>query len=329
MFTFSSDDMKRFIKKIIAFMAVVAFLISVADCFILLRMQKNWGTMSSKRGDRATIKEVPNGINLCNFGSSHGLYGFNYISVPDEYTCFNFALPSQSLSYDFRILKNYADRLTKGAIIIIPVSHLSLFGVAEDEAASFESLNRRYYRFLDPQNIKNYDWKTAVLAKYFPVLITDSLVSLIKQMVDDNGVNYWGNETDPEAAASHGIVRYRTFVESKKDYEGNRVFNDSEISALIDMIMYAKENEWIPVLVTTPYLSEYNSAVKKRDPDFLNDFYAVIDYVIEKTDIKYFDYSEDARFSNEYTFFFNTDHLNYQGAARFTGILMEEVVPEL
>ena len=52
----------------------------------------------------AKFKDIEPGIVISNTGSSHGLYGFNYEELGEEYNCFNFALESQRLSYDYRIV---------------------------------------------------------------------------------------------------------------------------------------------------------------------------------------------------------------------------------
>ena len=71
---------------------------------------------------------VPDNIQICNFGSSHGQYGFNYEDFADKYTCFNFALGSQTLLYDYRILTNFRDKLQKGTRVFVVVSYHSLYG---------------------------------------------------------------------------------------------------------------------------------------------------------------------------------------------------------
>ncbi len=61
---------------------------------------------------------------LC-LGSSHAYFGINpdFISPP----CFNAAHPSQSLKYDFEIVKKYQDKWESLKVIVIPVDYFSLF----------------------------------------------------------------------------------------------------------------------------------------------------------------------------------------------------------
>ncbi|MBQ6970979.1 MAG: hypothetical protein IJP86_01340 [Synergistaceae bacterium] len=81
-----------------------------------------------------------------------------------------------------------------------------------------------------------------------------------------------------------------------------------------------------PILITTPYLSEYNEAVRQNDPEFYADFYSVIGEPVKKTGVKYYDYSSDERYSNDYSLFFDNDHLNRKGARIFTDNILREIL---
>jgi hypothetical protein len=89
-------------KKLIAKSALLIVLVLCCTLIINTIYVNNAGYGD----DIDKFKTVPYDITICNFGSSHGRYGFNYSDVSDEYNCFNFAMSSQSLSYDDRILNN-------------------------------------------------------------------------------------------------------------------------------------------------------------------------------------------------------------------------------
>lgn len=322
--------MKKFIRNLIIFLAVIAVIVGLINGVYLWHEQGNFGTMGTKRNDDSTILTVPEGIQLCNFGSSHGLYDFDYSALSEQYTCFNFGLPSQTLSYDARILENYSSHLKEGAVVIIPVSHFSFFGKTETEGQSFASKNKRYYRFLDPENIKEYDLKTDILVSYLPALTVEDPIALVRKLLSPRGgTDLWCTVTDEAAAKAHAAPRYKNFIESKKDENGKRIVNQEEIDALYRMLELCDKNGYQPVLVTTPYLDAYNEQVRQNDPAFYDEFYDLIRQVTEKTGAPYYDYSEDARFATAYDLFFNTDHLNRSGAAAFTSILYEEVLQPL
>ncbi len=322
--------MKKFLRNLLIFVAILAVLVGAVDGLYLWHRAGEYTTMSSKRNDDVTVKNVPSSIDVCNLGSSHGIYGFNYSVLPEDYTCFNFGQTDQTLSYDYRILQNYRGSLKEGTVVVILVSHFSFFGTDETERADFASKNSRYYRFLDRDYIKEYDLTAAILSKYLPALTEPHPIALFNTLRSPRGgTDLWQDETNAEAAKSHGKARYKNFIESKKDENGQRIVNQNEIDALYDIIAFCRENGFVPVLVTTPLLSEYSAQVHENDPAFYDDFYGIVGEVVQKTGVAYFDYSEDARFCDDYTLFFNTDHLNRTGAGKFTAILYDEVLKNL
>ena len=113
----------------------------------------------------------------------NGLYGFNYEDFTGKYMCFNFALSSQSLLYDYKILLNYKDKIKNGAYVFIVISYFSLFGKTEAEEKNFESKNRRYYKFLPSSLIMNYDAKTDFYLNYLPVVLQSNILSIVKNLL--------------------------------------------------------------------------------------------------------------------------------------------------
>ena len=110
------------------------------------------------------FQEVPDKIQVCNLGSSHGLYGFCYDDIDKDF-CFNFSLVSQTLEYDNRILSYYEDRISAETKVIIPVSYFSFFGEGEQNTDVFQSKNLRYYKFLPKEYISYYSFSEDIQAK--------------------------------------------------------------------------------------------------------------------------------------------------------------------
>lgn len=264
-------------------------------------------------------------VQICNFGSSHGMYGFNYEDLESDFDCFNFAMSSQSLSYDYRLFQHYGDHIVEGTVVFIPVSYFSLFGIDETNKDEFLSKNKRYYFILPSPLIKEYDYKTELYARYFPALTANTgilIMTLLGKSVDINAVNdaYVGADA---IAKFNGHIGNRTIY---YDDAGNRIENQEEIGALYALIEGCREKGAVPILVTTPHLREYTDIIKEKAPDFYDQFYSIIDRVVRDTGAEYYDYSFDERFVNEYSWFMDTDHLNQEGARNFTNIVMDEIV---
>ncbi len=46
----------------------------------------------------------------------------------------------------------------------------------------------------------------------------------------------------------------------------------------------------------------------------------------EELEVDYYDFSKDERFIDDYTLFYNGDHMNSKGARLFTNLFYEEVL---
>ena len=235
--------MKKFILTVLGYILIIClFVVCINEGYKLL-----------DRTGKTKFENIPEGLQICNLGSSHGLFGYNYETICDEYTCFNFSLESQSLSYDYRILVNYQDRLQENAIVFITVSYFSFFGRDEIDEDNFESKNQRYYKFLPAELIKQYDWTTSFYVAKFPALADcETLVRVFRgqnwNVKDWSEYSSWQQTVDPEKAAeSAKSAYYRHIVGGKTDVDGERVYNQEEIEALYDIIALCRERDAIPV----------------------------------------------------------------------------------
>lgn len=309
--------MKKFFIKLFFFITIIV------ACTVAINVTYIQKDTSDEDGVKK-FQSVPENIKICNFGSSHGLYGFNYDNVAD-YTCFNFGLVSQSLSYDYKILYYYQDKISKDAIVFIPISYFSFW---HDEITNddFFAKNKRYYKFLPPSLIKEYDIKTDFYEHYFPSLIAYEKLRMVlfsERKNSDISTIETADSINIEANAMEAYIRH---IVKHVDEDGNRIVNQDELDALYYMIDLCKEIGATPILITTPYLSEYTDIIKRNSPDFYTEFYGLLDKIVEEKDVVYFDYAMDKRFSTDYSLFMNADHLNNNGAKKFVGILLEEVM---
>lgn len=317
--------MRSFVEKLIILLLVVA-VITFGINHLYMSHMVNYGTMGELRNDSSYIDDVPERIQVCDVGNSHSYYAFYYQPYEEDYVCYNFSLPSQSMSYNYRILQNFREKICPNAVVLIGVSYTTFFGNRETEDPDFESLNKRYYSFLSRDLIKEYDFKTDIFVHYLPALNT-TVTDLVKTTIGVNSSpDIWNGATNKEEALRHGLRRYDRHVLANVGRDGRRIYNDEEIEAVYNIIELCHEMKAIPVLVTTPYLAEYTQPIIDNDPEFFKDFYGVIDEIKEETGVTYYDYAFDERFVDKYEWFLNSDHLNKEGASEFTRVVMEEVV---
>lgn len=312
--------MRRFVRNLLIFVIIISIVTAAA----------NFAYGVSHRATPVANKfiHIPDTIQICNFGTSHGKFGFNYEDLEDEYDCFNFGLEGQFLSYDYRLFQYYADHIGEGAVVFIPVSYPLLFGPEESSRDEFASKNKRYYSILPASLIKECDMKTYLFVKYFPALASNTTDLFTSLLGIDTQMGYWQRVATDIDVAKNGADAAEGFIGNKSMYDddGNRIENREEIDALYAMVKGCQEKGAIPILITTPFLHEYTDPMKKNAQDFYDHFYSIIDRVVRETGAEYYDYAFDERFASEYSWFIDTTHLNKEGARNFTNILMEDIV---
>lgn len=257
-------------------------------------------------------------IHVGNLGSSHGAYDFNYNAILKKgYNCFNFANTSQSYDYDLAILQAYGQYMEEGSVMFIPVSYFS-FNNEVVNATEREAMSIRYYHFLPPEYIPNYDPYIDLVTHKLPILsagedilklFPDLKLSLTAQAADD-GIN-------EEEFARRAQERYSRHFDNKEEY-----FLPERIDELYAIIDYCQSHEITPVLITTPFSKYYRDLISD---EFLQEFNATVTKIAYDTGVNYYDYSADERFRDNLDYFSDSDHLNDQGAEYFMDILRDEV----
>ena len=313
---------KKFAFKILVFVVLVVIIVIIIN-FIYLKMDNSNSDSIQKFSD------VPQDIIICNFGSSHGLYGFNYNDF-SCLSCFNFALSSQYFSYDLRLFNYYKTNIKKGAVVFIPVSYFLFFSDVEVLEESFLAKNRRYYKILPEDFVKQFNIKEKIIVEYFPSLLARQKIFsvLLGRSLEDLDDKVWttsnANNIDVNKDANAAFIRH--IKSARKDEFGNRIVNEEEVESLKELIKSCYENGFIPVLLTTPFTHEYTDVIKEKESSFFDDFYGIIDEIKKDTGVQYYDYAFDSRFINNHSLFRDSDHLNKEGARLFVDIIMDEIV---
>ena len=227
--------MKKFIAKLFIFLLVITSLICCVNA-AYIKMDR------SDSQDIKKFKTIPKSVKVCNFGSSHSLYGFNYADV-NGIDSFSFALSSQVLSYDRRIFENYLDNISEGAVVFITVSYFSFCIDDERNYSDFPQKNKRYYQILPPQLVKDYDLKTDIYSHYLPSLSAgmDLFTVLSGKSTENKEIDWTEKAINKDLIQDAETVSKRHLSFYAKDEAGNRISNQEEVDSLIYMIKKCKE----------------------------------------------------------------------------------------
>ena len=320
-------------KKIILF-AAKCFIVCFGTLFFLFMLNQRYEQVRDNPYSDADkffhMKEYPD-IQICNLGSSHGENAFKYdqLAYARGYQCFNFAMSSQTYNYDYALLSMYKKQFADNCLMFIPVSYFSFNNEVTNEQEE-QFLTAKYYTFLSPRYIPNYDPYIDIVTHYLPILSAGEDITKILPFPSP-ALKVFAAEApaalSPEELAAQEVEfkekaqnRYHRHMDDKEEY-----FLQERIDNLYDILAFCKENGITAVLITTPYTSLYSELFS---PEFKEEFYAEVNAIASKAGVPYYDFSDDERFSNRLELFADADHLNAEGAAYFMNVLELEI-PEM
>ena len=306
--------MKKFARKCLLFFILILFSIGILNYFYIKTNYWNNNVLTGK------FKDVPEHIQLANVGSSHGRRSFYYHNV--SYISFNFALTGQRFLYDYAILKQYINRFEKNAVLLIPISYNQITSIK----TNFRDQRARYYRFLDREYMDVYSIQEKILFTVVPVMTAGKTMRfIIKDQKPTAGISRMVTK-EPELT-KYCIKKHKSWTNNRKSdikAREERFTKNKYLAGQIIDLCYA--NNILPVLISTPITSVLNNIYMEKTPDFFDDFYRFTRELQEAyPGLHYLDYSHDPRFENDFSLFYNGDHLNIAGAEKFTPIVVSDL----
>lgn len=310
--------MKRLILKCTALLLCIGCILYVVG---LSYMQTTTYQNLERTEGTDVFRTMPESIEIAVFGPSHGREDFRY--SPDGYSFFNFSLSSQTPQYDAALLRQYQDRISPGALIVLTVTPLSPYWT--DSPSAFREKQSRYYRVLDAKNIVDVDRVQYYKERFSPLLIYrfEDIVSAFFMPLplqaaadEDYRRNQFSAEGIPGGQA--GIRNRHLPLIEPVFPEVNPVMWD----AYHEILSMCQDNGWNAILTTPPYLPEYLACF----PDGMYDtFTARVDELVQEYGVLYLDYSHSEEYVGRYELFMDIDHLNLDGAAIFNAQFFSDI----
>lgn len=249
--------MKIFIRKTALF--ILPLFVVVLSIEILIRNIPNDYSYKKKYLDKHSNK-----IETLILGSSHSFYGLNPIFFSNS--TFNSAHISQSLNYDYEILKKYQDNLHNLKTVILPISYFTLYGKLENGSESWRVKNYVIYYGMNADNS---------IVDYFEVFSNKLQVNLEKlegYYIKNNRNHYitcselgWGTpfhfkntiidlvETGKTASERH------TRADITSEFNKN-LFNENQ-QIVTTIIKWCKKQNIKVLLLTLPAYSTYRQNI--------------------------------------------------------------------
>lgn len=252
------------------------------------------------------LKKINSGIKIFNIGSSHGLYSFNY-----KYTrkyknrSYNFGWHSQTFYYDYLVLKNYFNKISRDGICFIPISYFSFSSKKRWEKADFI-----YEKTLKFYLLEGEDRKRAFILQYLPLY-----VSIRKRIIK------FLFESKKQLKKKMGIERIKNHVEILETQ--NEKESLLQLEKIIKLLLIKNIKV---VLITTPFKKEYNDFFSE---ELLNkNFYDNIKIIKNQYKLIYIDFSHEYKTFNQEKYFLDYDHLSEEGSKVFMRELRKKLKKE-
>jgi hypothetical protein len=250
-------------------------------------------------------------------GSSHALYGIN----PEYFATktFNGSNISQSINYDYQIIKKYEKDLKNLKTLILPLSYFTLFRKLEDGTQAWRIKNYViYYGINTPHSFTDY---SELLSVKFELNLRRIQSNYIK---NKNNITCsklgWGNDfksensKDLEKTGKTAALRH-----SKDSTNYNENFN-----TLNKIIALCKKNNVKVMLLTTPTFATYRENLNKKQLQItLN---AAQKMIATHDNCYYVNLFKDTSFIA--SDFYDADHLNELGAKKLSLLLNKKITQQ-
>jgi len=312
-----------FRKNILQLLIIIAFPAIVILIYVEVGLNKLDTHYLKKSED---LKSQANNIQILSLGSSNAYFGLN----PREYSClgFNLAFNAQSMYYDMEIIKKYIDTMPKLRIVVLPAIFYTtgtrLVGTSQDWRMYFykqywglplelesNSINENIKRLI---NSKNYS-KIALYSDTIYTHIRDGFSGHVDYIPDKNG---WYDSKDLPRLTD--LIK----VNSKGAFSHSLTFNESYADSNIvywqQIISILKAKKIEILIVRLPEDVSYYSQLDQKKAQL---FTTKISELAKNYDVNFADYSQDKRFVTD-DFTLMNDHLNQDGATKFSKILNKE-----
>ncbi len=242
-------------------------------------------------------------------GNSHTVLGINpeFMSIRS----YNAAQVSQTLDYDYQILKKYENQFDSLQYLIINIDYSNI------------------YRRL--ANDINESWRVKFYNMYFDINTSwkpENNFEILNGTIINTAHKFWNHYywklpdfscTDLGYCITYGKNSKQNFIESGETAaKRHRPYNSSNfnlnIESLKQIISICKKKNIKLFILSTPCKTEYKNLLDHKNIFFID---STINTIVDTNpNVYYFDFKNNSDFTN--VDFFDADHLNIKGSKKLT-----------
>ena len=282
--------MKLFLSKLLLYFLLTFIFLLVLDFFVF---PQNTNVMSVKND---LLKNENTEILV--LGNSHTFFGLNPVFFTKQ--TINVANKSRKIETDYFILKNNLEAMQKIKIVIVPISHYTLF----TEKIS-QKEKRLYYNFYD---LKEYDqgvfYNSLLFHEPFKELVDDAIFKTTSI------TNLGWRANDQKYEFDKKIIDER--IGNIEERLSRKLTIEKNSYYLKKIVRLCKSNNVKLMLLLPPYHPDFYLFTNNEYDKEIKKYLKTIDLKSSKLfDSKSFNITEDIYFEN-------VDHLNRKGAEIFS-----------
>lgn len=291
--------------------------LAVLWAFLEIRLHRMPNSYNTKQ---RLLESRLDSIRVLVLGSSQTLSGVN----PERFSCpgFNLANVSQSLFYDTRLALKYAGRMPRLKCVIITISSFSLGYQIGNSREEWRDAYYAHFWGIDHPGLKWHDPRRySCLMLYTPgTALKFALNGFKTDRAGECGTDGWRKADPVSNAAGQDDSLGRARAEFHTGLYRASCVTDN-LRDLHRLLAEWKLRNIVPVFITPPVLPAYSS---HADPRIRSENERMVGELCARYGCRYLDYFTDPRFGPGD--FNDCDHLNAVGAAKFSGILDDEVI---
>lgn len=246
---------------------------------------------------RKYIEGVPYDLKFVSFGSTYAKYAFD---TYDDLCMsgFNFALQSESLEMDERILHQYIDHIMPNGIVVVVVAACLLLFKGQGDSL-------QYYKILSKENIPQYKLSRKIKSQYPLLVHPKKIKNIIKDSIIKDSIydNYPGllDANDSRKEMDNLVNVWKELFDlsdlRKTDLtQDNKVVISSNCEILKRMLNYCSQKGLRPIVVIPPFSRRLNQYFSDEFKEKI-----ISDYIVKITDemnIPFLNYQDNELFQD-------------------------------
>lgn len=302
--------MKKFIRNLLIF--IIPLILIGVSAELLLR-----GIPNDYKLKREFLDRNSNNIQMLFLGSSHAYRGINPVFF--HLNSFNAGYISQTLDYDFDILKKYDGSWSNLEIVVIPISYFSLFVKLSDSTESWRVKNYNiYYKMATSKKISDY---FEILSNIFRVNYRRIYSYYFQGKSNITGSKLgWGKI---KSGKKRNLIRTGKKAAKRHTVDTRKFFKEN-INLINSFLLFVKKRNLKLLFYTPPAFHTY---VENLNTDQLNITTKFISDIANKhNNCYYINFLQDKAFTDLH--FGNADHLNEIGA-QVLSLKLDRFIKEL